>query len=1092
MPRLRRDTAIAAALGLVAYALAFAQRPGLATSDTKIDLHVAAGRFLADVASMWSDSGGLGQVQGGQTAGYLFPMGPFFALGDLIGLGPWVVQRLWLGTLLALGAWGTVRLLDALLTPRRGVAHAVAGLLVMVNPFVVVYANRTTVTLLATAVLPWLMLAVHRGARAPGWRWPAAFALLVTASGPGVNAAVTGLLLLGPALLLSYEAVYAGVPWRAVRGFALRAAPLTLLVSLWWLIPAWVQASYGTDFLPFTESSGTIWATTSASESLRLMGFWVSYLGVDYTVPLATWTDARTLLYSPAVVAATLIVPALALAGFVWTRRWRYGPFFLGLVLLALLVMIAGFPDGTPLRRGLTYAYNHFPSLRVLRTTYKAGPLVALGVACLAGVAAAEAWRRLRGTGRPALGRAALAAFVVALIALAGWPLVTGRAQDPQISWKEIPRAWTASMQDLDRRLPPSSRALVLPGDLFDFHRWGGTVDSLAPALSRRPVAERSFTPYADLRATDLHWTVDALVHQRRLLPRQLPALLALLGVRAVITPADDDPARGGGPQPADVARVLAEQPGLARPSGRYGPVSPAAAGPDELGPPVALPQVRRYDLPAARPLVRVEPRARQVIVDGSADALAAASAFGALPPGQVLRYAADLPVRELRALAARGADLIVSDSNRRRAFVSSSLVQNTGATLPSGQAPAENGVILDPFGDGAAAQTVAVLRGVRSVEADFSPTVPQFPEHRPFAALDGDPRTAWLADATLDSGRWRLDVEFARPRDVPYVDLVPYSDARGIVREVEIAGRRVQVRPGVNRIRLGLRRADGLSVLLSEVERPESGARGAGGIAELRIPGLRPGRGAAPAAGDRTRAGRARPRPLVAELSVRAHHRGRPASPPARPRPMVRARRARPGRRRARAAARVRAARGAQPSEPTPGSPWRPTRPTTSSMPSPATAGRCGPPPPAASRGGPRGAPRGRSTATRPAPGSGAGCRAGERRSVGARREHRRSAACGWSRRGSTCVGPRWCACAGGATTPPPRCGSVRAVSWIFLGPYGRGRSSSRCSTPASRRTFPPRGGASALWESRRSRACAGFRRCAAGQASSPAAAVR
>ena len=269
--------------------------------------------------------------------------------------------------------------------------------------------------------------------------------------------------------------------------------------------------------------------------------------------------------------------------------------------------------------------------------------------------------------------------------------------------------------------------------------------------------------------------------------------------------------------------------------------MSPAAAGPDELGPPVALPQVRRYDLPAARPLVRVEPRARQVIVDGSADALAAASAFGALPPGQVLRYAADVPVRELRALAARGADLIVSDSNRRRAFVSSSLVQNTGATLPSGQAPAENGVILDPFGDGAAAQTVAVLRGVRSVEADFSPTVPQFPEHRPFAALDGDPRTAWLADATLDSGRWRLDVEFNRPRDVPYVDLVPYSDARGIVREVEIAGRRVRVRPGVNRIRLGLRRADGLSVLLSDVDRPAGGAQGAGGIAELRIPGLRP-----------------------------------------------------------------------------------------------------------------------------------------------------------------------------------------------------------------------------------------------------------
>ena len=630
MPRPRRDTVIAAVLGLTGYALAFVQRPGEATSDTKIDLHVAPGRFLADVTSMWSDSGGLGQVQGGQTAGYLFPMGPFFSAGHALGLDPWVVQRLWLGTLLALAAWGTIRLLDALLGRPRGVAHTVAGLLVMVNPFVVVYANRTTVTLLAVAVLPWLLLVVHRGIRSREWRWPAAFALLVIGSGPGVNAAVTAWLLVGPALLVLYEVAYLRESWPAARAFALRAAPLTLLVSLWWLVPAWVQASYGTDFLPFTESSGTIWATTSASESLRLMGFWVSYLGVDYTRPLATWSDARMLLYSPALVSGMLVVPALALAGFVWTRRWRYGPFFLALVLVSLLVMIAGFPDGTPLRRGLTFAYNHFASVRILRTAYKAGPLVALGIACLAGVAASCAWQRLGALRSATAWRTALAGLVTVLIVLAGWPLVTGRAQDEQVSWREIPPAWDAATADLDRELPRSSRALVLPGDLFDFHTWGGTVDPLAPALSRRPVAERALTPYSDLRAADLLWAVDALVQQRRALPGQLPALLDLLGARAVLTPADEDPARGGGAFPSDAAAVLAGQPGLTAPDRAYGPVLRRPAGPDELAPPAALPELRRYDLPAARGLVRVEPQARPLIVDGSADALVALAGLGA------------------------------------------------------------------------------------------------------------------------------------------------------------------------------------------------------------------------------------------------------------------------------------------------------------------------------------------------------------------------------------------------------------------------------------------------------------------------------
>src|SRR5436305_3848357 len=147
--------AVPALLGVASFVLAFAQRTGLATADTKINLHVDPGRFLADVASMWTSTGQLGDVQSGQQTGYLFPMGPFFAVGHALGISDWVVQRLWLGALLALAAWGVVRLLDALLGRPRGAAHLVAGLVMLLNPFVVTYANRTTVTLLAYAALPW-------------------------------------------------------------------------------------------------------------------------------------------------------------------------------------------------------------------------------------------------------------------------------------------------------------------------------------------------------------------------------------------------------------------------------------------------------------------------------------------------------------------------------------------------------------------------------------------------------------------------------------------------------------------------------------------------------------------------------------------------------------------------------------------------------------------------------------------------------------------------------------------------------------------------------------------------------------------------
>src|SRR5919202_1707638 len=237
--RSRRAVPLALAAG--AYALALLQRPGLATSDTKIDLHVDPAGFLGRVGDVWSQTAGLGHVQGGQYGGYLWPMGPFFSVLRSIGLSPWLIQRLWLGTLLALAAWGAVRLLDALRSPERGVAHVAAGVLYGVNPYVLVFANRTTFTLIGYAALPWLLLLVHRGVRDPRrlW-WAAAFALIVTSVGGGVNAAVTVWLLVGPLVLLVYEGLLGGVEWRGVRAFGLRAAAATAVASAWWVAPVLV------------------------------------------------------------------------------------------------------------------------------------------------------------------------------------------------------------------------------------------------------------------------------------------------------------------------------------------------------------------------------------------------------------------------------------------------------------------------------------------------------------------------------------------------------------------------------------------------------------------------------------------------------------------------------------------------------------------------------------------------------------------------------------------------------------------------------------------------------------------------------------
>ena len=65
------------------------------------------------------------------------------------------------------------------------------------------------------------------------------------------------------------------------------------------------------------------------------------------------------MLFNPLVVGASLLLPALAVAGFVWTRRLRYAPFFLFVFLVGVAIEVAGVPDGTPSRDAMEWIYRN-------------------------------------------------------------------------------------------------------------------------------------------------------------------------------------------------------------------------------------------------------------------------------------------------------------------------------------------------------------------------------------------------------------------------------------------------------------------------------------------------------------------------------------------------------------------------------------------------------------------------------------------------------------------------------------------------------------------------------------------------------------
>jgi hypothetical protein len=847
MLRVRRDAGFAFGFTALAFAVAFWQMPGRATSDTKIDLYVDPVRLLTTAASVWTNTTDLGEVHSSQYGGYLWPMGPFFTLFHQLSVSPWVAERLWLGLILGLSALGLLRLLDVLIGRPRGIAHLVAAAFYMLNPYTLVFTARTTITLLGYAALPWLLLTVHRGVRVNAsptrlraWWWPGAFALIVTSAGAGVNAAVVFFVLLGPVVLTVYEPAMGHVRWRAAGVFVVRAAALSLLVSLWWILGLLVQARFGINFLQYTEQPQTIWGTNSVTESLRLMGYWTSYLGAGYPQSgFAYFSDGPTLLFNIPVVAASLLAPALACLGFVWTRRWRYGPFFLVMALLGVVIMSAGFPAGTPLRQVMDWVYYHVTALSFLRTVDKAAPLLALGLAGLLGLGAKVAWGWLRGLRvarwrRPAL--IAAPAALAAIIVLAALPLFEGKALDRQITWKQIPAAWRSVAQNLDAQLPRNARAIVLPGQVYAFYKWGGTIDAILPRLTRRPVAVRYETPYSDLHADDLLVTIDSLVQQDRLYPGQLKPLLGLIGAGSVISGTDDDITRSGAVDPSIAALGLSTQ-GLGT-LRNYGPVTPVAAARGNIDRVQELAQVRQFNLPAGRGIVHLDP-GRETVVDGSAQGLADLAAFGQLPAKAPLFYAGDLSAEAISKAASSGADIVITDSNRRQLFSPQFTQQNVGPVLTAGRAITSGEAELDPFSDmGTDAQTVTVLHGASYLAAPSVYGFSQFPELAPIAAFDGKLSTSWVPYPDLaPSQRW-IQIGFTHPRDVPYIDIYPLSGPHATVAAVDVDGRAISVGPGWTRIPLHADRISSLRIGLARVIRPNRHG-GPGGIREIRIPGV-------------------------------------------------------------------------------------------------------------------------------------------------------------------------------------------------------------------------------------------------------------
>ncbi len=787
-----RSTAGYVLLALAAYGPVLRSDPGKVAADTKQYLYLDPGRLLARAASMWDPHIGMGTVTH-QNIGYLFPMGPYYWILDRIGVPDWVAQRLWLGSILFFAGAGVLYLLRTF--GIRGPGVVVAAVAYMFTPYTLDYSARISVLLLPFAALPWMIGLTRKALRDGGWRYPATFALVVQVIG-GVNATALIFAGLGAVLWIAYAwLVDREVDWRRALGVTARIGVLTLVTSLWWIAGLEMQGTYGLDILKYTETVRAVATASSPNEILRGLGYWFFY-GGDRVGP---WIEsANQYTQRPVVLLAGygLVVASLLVAGIL---RWRHRLFFVVLLIAGMIIAVGPSPYAHPTPLGAIFkAFANSSSAGLaLRSTARAVPLVVLALAVLLGVGLNAIFAALRRRGQSVLGAAGVG--IVMLLVVVNLPaLFDGSYYGKNLERSEqVPAYWKTAIKHLDSQVH-STRVLEAPGADFAAYAWGNTVDPITPGLMDRPYVARELIPYGTAGTADLLNALDRRFQERLADPAGIAAVLRRMGIGAVVLRNDIQSQRYNLVAPREINRLFAQTPGLGRPIGFGSPAPPALANPlpgsreeDEvdlaapaneplLNPVVVYP----VDDPSA--IVRAEPATSSLMIAGDGEGLVDVADMGLLASVGVTQYSASYPTRaKLRAAVAPDATLVVTDENRSRARIWSTVLDNVGYTEQAGEKPLvndPNDARLPLFpGQAASALTTTQQRGIKSIQASaYGNTISYTPEDRAARALDGDVTTAWRAAALGNAVGQRIRLQLAAPITADHVNLVqPLTSSR-------------------------------------------------------------------------------------------------------------------------------------------------------------------------------------------------------------------------------------------------------------------------------------------------------------------------
>lgn len=755
--------------------------------DTKLGVDIDAREFLVRLWSLWNPLEWFGSLQN-QYIGYAIPMAPFFLAGQLLHVPVWLIERLWMALLVAVGFTGMLKLARALQVG-TDTAQVIAASLFTLWPAFTIVIGSTSATALPGLMVPWAtlpLISAVRGRCAEGKAVARSGLAIVAMS--GVNAVTTLAVLVLPALFLLTH----GSRRQRIRLTAKWAAA-AVAATAWWAIPLLLQGRYSYNFLPYIEQSSTTARTMSADAVLRGAGFWTAY----FNIGSSPWLSAGwSVVSSAAAILASTAAAAAGLAGLARRdmpeRRWLCA--CVGLVAAVALSSYYG-PLGGPWHAVLGSLLNG--PLAPVRSLYKLEPVIAVALA-LGTAHALDRYGRLSlPLGRSARLSASAIVAPVLVLTLAGLavPQLSGQVLQPG-SFSAVPRYWSQVSAYLAAHSAEQT-ALVVPADAHGQFTWGETIDDPLEPLASSPWAERGLVPYGGAGSQVLLETAEQAVESGQDVPG-LTAYLARAGIRYVVVRNDISPSEEGYTPPQTVNETLALS-GFRRVAA-FGPaVKVTPSYPDiGLSPGLAAsyPSVEIFQAAdaAVRPIspVTALPVSRTILVNGGPDSLLQLDAQNLLPATSPTVIAGD-------KLAGSPAMWAVTDGQRRADNDFGTTVDYQSFTYTAtevnppddslggaGQPPRQ---ILPVSAAGH--QTVAVLSGAGSVTASSDGNwLTEDAQSDPVNAFDGNPATAWTeGNADTPVGQW-IQITFNHTIDLPAsvgIELLDDSVTRSIANQLKV-----------------------------------------------------------------------------------------------------------------------------------------------------------------------------------------------------------------------------------------------------------------------------------------------------------------